>query len=255
MILCKKKTDFNDIMVTQEANIITLWSPSTIRQTVIDIDNPIFPYLEYARNFLLCLSFCPNPKSILVLGLGGGSIPVMFNHLCREAYIDVVEIDPEMQLIAKKYFNFFTSSRLQLFIDDAFLFIKNTKKIYDIIIMDAYIGDKLPRPLSTTDFLLEAKMHLSAKGIFTSNLMTGDKVYFNDMIKKIGFVFKDVWLLPGKKSGNTLVFAMNEEISKFEIMTQSISQIVKKLIERQGKIHFDFQIVKLARRLERVKSR
>ena len=120
----------------------------------------------------------------------------MLYNIYNEAIIDVVEVDPEMPSVSKKYFNFFTTSRLQLFVDDAFPYIQNTAKNYDVIIMDAYIGDEVPNSLTTTDFLLKIKMRLSPRGTFIANIMTWDKNYFENQMNKISEVFQEIWMLP-----------------------------------------------------------
>ena len=127
-ILFQKQTRFNNLTVIRKRNIITLWSGGN-KQTEIDVDNPLCTRLEYSRNFFLSLAFQPDPRSILALGLGGGAIPSLLHSILEKSIIDVVEIDPEMPAIARKYFCFSISERLRLFIDDAYFFIRDTKKI------------------------------------------------------------------------------------------------------------------------------
>ncbi len=236
-VLYRAQSDFNSILVTQEGNILTLCSPSTVRQTAIDISNPVLPDLEYARNILLGLAFYPDPKSILVLGLGGGSIPMALADINKRAGIDVVEIDPEMAKVAQQYFYFMITPRVQLFIDDAALFIKNPGKNYDIIVLDAYLANKLPQPLSTLEFFTEVNRRLSLKGIFVANLISTDQLYFKRMLKRIGSVFRELWLLPGEASYNTIAFATKAQVSQAEIVR--CAQLLQK------DLPFDFQLAKL----------
>ncbi len=216
-ILYRDITRFNDILVTQEGNILTLFSPATVRQTAMDVNNPFLPHLEYARNTLLALALCPDPETILVLGLGGGSIPMMLANVAGQAHIDVVEIDTEIARVAKKYFYFNTSKRLNLFIDDASLFIKNSAKKYDVIISDAFMGNELPESLSTPEFFRETREHLSLEGILITNLTTGNSLNFKRMLNTISAMFQELWLLPSDSSNNTLVFSMNVKRSQVEI--------------------------------------
>ncbi len=221
-ILYQSKSKFNDILVTQEGNILTLYSPPATRQTVVDTGNPTLSNLEYARNILPGLVFTQNPRNILVLGLGGGAIPMMLTNINKLLSIDIVEIDPEIAVVAQKYFHFKTSQKMQLFIEDAFQFIKYSEKTYDILIMDAYIGNDLPQPMSTCEFFKEAGRRLSDKGILIVNLMTTDRLYYKKMLEKISSVFNEIWLLRGNTSSNTIAFAMNRKLSKIEIMLNAI---------------------------------
>ena len=99
-ILYQSKSKFNDILVTQEGNILTLYSPPRTRQTTIGTLNSTSSHLEYARNILLGLVFTLNPKNILMMGLGGGSIPMMLTNFNKLLFIDIVEIDPEIADVA-----------------------------------------------------------------------------------------------------------------------------------------------------------
>lgn len=236
--LYKTRTDYNNITVTREGDIVTLWSPANVRQTVIDLSSPTLPCLEYAKYTYLSLAFCPEPGSILIMGLGGGALPVMFYHTCPNTSIHVVEIDPGIPMIAKKYFNFFVDSRLELFLDDAFSFIQNANKKYDVIMMDAYIGRKQHRPLTTTEFFMEIKDRLTPTGLLTANLMTQNKSRFDAMKSRIGSVFKDLWYLPGETSTNAVAFAVKEKISK--------TQLLKNIKELQVSIPNEIQLKKLA---------
>ena len=244
-ILLQKQTRFNDLTVIRKRNIITLWSGGN-KQTEIHVNNPLCTRLEYSRNFFLSLAFHPDPGSILVLGLGGGAIPSLLHSILEKSIIDVVEIDPEMPAIAREYFYFSISERLRLFIDDAFFFIRDSKKNYDIILMDAYIENQIPETVDSTAFFVETARVLAPGGIFVANLMTANKEHFENRLERMSGIFKDIWLLPGEISTNTLVFASRDKILK-----PGIQEKTKTLIK---KIPFDLQIHKLLAQLENVKG-
>jgi len=243
-VLYRAKTAYNDIWVTKEGTTITLYSPSSYRQTAINERNPFIPHLEYARNTILGLVFYPAPQSILVLGLGGGSIPMMYHNFCTQTHIDVVEIDPEIAVIAKTYFHFITLPSMQLHIDDAYNFVKKITKSYDIIILDTYIGNEFPRSLSTTEFISELKRLLSTNGILIANVISSRLMYFKKMLKKNGFMHNGIWLLPGTRSKNIVVFASNKRnISKDDLFQQT-QRMLKDF-------PYDFQLMNLIRKLIR----
>lgn len=242
-IVFQKQTRFNNLTVIHKKNIITLWSGSH-KQTEIDAGNPLCTRLEYSRNFFLSLAFHPAPGSILVLGLGGGAIPSLLHSILEKSIIDVVEIDPEMPAIAKKYFYFSISGRLRLFIDDAFFFVRDTKKNYDIVLMDAYIENQIPETVDSMEFFAETARVLAPNGIFVANLMTANKEHFENIIERMSSIFKDIWLLPGMTSTNSLVFAASDKILKAKMQKKT-----KKLTK---KIPFDLKIHKLLGKLENI---
>jgi len=240
-----KQTNFNNLTVIRKGNIITLWSGAN-KQTEIDASNPLCTRLEYSRNFFLSLAFHPDPRSILALGLGGGAIPALLHSILEKAVIDVVEIDPEMPVIAKKYFYFSISERLRLFINDAFFFIRDTDKNYDIVLMDAYIENQIPETVDCTAFFAEAARVLAPGGIFVANLMTVHKEHFENIIERMSGIFNNISMLPGIRSTNSLVFA-----SRDRILSAKMQRKTKALMK---KIPFELKIHKLVDRLEVIKG-
>lgn len=212
-------------MVTREGSIITLWTSGpqrveknflgkhayksicSTKQTVLDIDNPYMPKLEYTKKILMALAIIPKPGNILTIGLGGGYIPMMLEHLSPGTKIEIVEIDKKIAKIAKKFFNLNTSGNLKLIIDDGSHFINHTKKKYDIIIQDAYLGGKVPQSLCAINFISETKRKLSRNGVLVANLFTSDFDHYQDMIQKIETLFNNLFYLPCIESGNTIILA------------------------------------------------
>jgi spermidine synthase len=242
-ILYQKQSMFNDIAVIRRGNTITLWSGDN-KQTEIEVGKgtPFRTSLEYSQGCFLALSFHPDPVSILVLGLGGGAIPTLLQTFLESSIIHVVELDPEMGTIAQRFFHFTPSERLQLFISDAFNFVKASAGRYDLVLIDAYIENRLAKNIRTTAFMTECARIINPGGILVANLMTGDKALYNRMIKILGQLFEDLWLLPMSISTNTLAFASTRKIST-AILRQQTERLPKQ-------ISFDFKLPSLINRLE-----
>ena len=103
----------------------------------------------------------------LVLGLGGGTVA---NELVKNGFqVDAVELDERMADVAKKYFDL--NEKVNVTIDDARHFVRSQVlgKKYQVIVLDAFIGESNPHHLFTTEFFSEAKSLLSDTGIFFIN--------------------------------------------------------------------------------------
>lgn len=83
-----------------------------------------------------------NAKSILILGLGGGTLAKLLRKKYPDAKIIGVEIDPIMIELGKKYLDL-DRYDIDIKIIDAFKFLKNSKQKYDLLIVDTYLGDKV----------------------------------------------------------------------------------------------------------------
>lgn len=138
----------------------------------------VFPYVRMSMAGGLLLD--PKPQKILMVGLGGGSIPHALSVLYPTATIDVVEIDPTVVKMAKEYFHFNETDNMHVAVSDARVFVRRAglaHKHYDLIILDAFSGDYIPEHLMTKEFLQEARNLLTDKGVLVANTFSISKLY------------------------------------------------------------------------------
>ena len=60
---------------------------------------------------------------VLVIGLGGGSLPLFIHDYFLQCIIDVVEIDPVMLEVAARWFDFLPEDRLKVHIADGLAYV------------------------------------------------------------------------------------------------------------------------------------
>jgi len=107
---------------------------------------------EYTKYYHLAKHFNPNFKKTLMLGGAGYSYPKDFLHKYPGATIDVVEIDPKVTELAKKYFKLEESPRLTIYHEDGRVFLNKTQGKYDVIFGDAFSSlHSLPYQLTTIE--------------------------------------------------------------------------------------------------------
>ena len=150
------------------------------RQTCIYIKNPDQLALGYSTMMLSSLYIEPNPKSILIVGLGGGVLPRTLAQLVPNAQIDVVEIDPAVTRVAEKYFLFKQGPKMQVSEVDGRVFVKRAireKKTYDIIMLDAFDHEYIPEHLLTQEFLEEVKTLMHPGSVLAANTFSGSGLY------------------------------------------------------------------------------
>ncbi|MBF0458354.1 MAG: fused MFS/spermidine synthase [Nitrospirae bacterium] len=206
------KRDVNSLMVTRNGDVVTLWCPMKTKQSEVDLRNPYLPMLEYARNCLCVLLFVPVPERVLVVGLGGGTIPTAISAVADRAVIDVVEIDEEVAGIAQRYFNFRQTNRLRLFIGDGAEFIREARSLYDVVVLDAYTGEHLSDSIYSETFYSDISRCLTDSGIVAVNIITGNKALFKNNLRLIHRAFGSVSTLDCHGSNNTVIFAGKKKI-------------------------------------------
>lgn len=101
------------------------------------------------------------PQKILILGLGGGSNTNLVSRLYPSSSITAIEIDSQMVAIAQKYFQVTKNKNLKIITTDAEKFVNDLRptiydprsKLYDLILVDCFIGKYIPQSLQTMAFI------------------------------------------------------------------------------------------------------
>jgi spermidine synthase len=127
----------------------------------------VFPYL---RSMLASLALHPNPRRVLVVGLGGGSLTRAIQRSFPYVRQTVVEIDPEVVQVCREFFGFVPTLTTQVEVGDARTFLGRTREVYDVIFLDAYGGEAIPHHLATVEFFRLVRSRLRPGGVVASNL-------------------------------------------------------------------------------------
>lgn len=179
-------------------------------QSVGRADDPDVLELPYARGMLTALVLSPQPKRILVIGLGGGTLPRVLRKHYPGAMIDVAEIDPRVVDVAKRYFGLVEDDHLRVHVGDGRAFVESIgKPTYDVVMLDAFGGDLVPPALATVEFLRAVRAVLTPGGVVASNVW--DAPYnrqHDDMVATYRAAFDSVYVLPIPRTVNTVVIGL-----------------------------------------------
>jgi hypothetical protein len=108
---------------------------------------------------------------VLFVGGGGFSGPKKFLRDYPNAEVDVVEIDPDVILAARRYFHVNETPRLTIYNQDGRTYITHTQTKYDLIVLDAYTKTYVPFHLLTEEFFELLHDRLTEDGVIVSNLI------------------------------------------------------------------------------------
>lgn len=114
----------------------------------------------------LARAYRPQMRSALVLGLGGGMVPMALAN--TGIAVDVVDIDPAAPRVARTYFGF-DPARVRTHEADARTFIRGCENAYDVVIVDLFHGDGTPDYLVTREFFGDLRRCLGAGGVAVFN--------------------------------------------------------------------------------------
>ena len=145
------------------------------RQTCMNLKDNRKIAFEYQKFALASLFLNPDPKKILIVGLGGGSLANALHYILPHSQIDVVEIDEKVIDIASRYFNLIMNDRLKVFHNDGVNFVRNSTASYDLIILDAFDEEYIPQSFLTDSFVVSVKSILNNDGIIVVNTFSKSK--------------------------------------------------------------------------------
>lgn len=126
---------------------------------------------EYVKHYHLIRHFKPDFKNTLMIGGAGYSFPKAYLEKYPNAEMQVVEIDPQMTEIAKKYFRLADNPRLKIAHEDGRIFLNNAETAkYDAVLMDAF-GSlfSIPFQLTTVEAAEQIDRVLTGDGIVIFN--------------------------------------------------------------------------------------
>ncbi|QHW31075.1 hypothetical protein GZH47_09555 [Paenibacillus rhizovicinus] len=129
---------------------------------------------DYYDDYLLLPYLTDHPKEFLVLGSAGGTIPRLLAKYVKPQFPELhttgVEIDPDVIKLDARFFGL-QPGDATLVNQDARVFISNTDKRYDIVIVDAYSQQiYIPFHLSTKEFFATIGKRLNDKGMLALNV-------------------------------------------------------------------------------------
>ncbi len=186
---------------------------------------------NYTKLLMASLLFNTQPKRILIVGLGGGTMSNTLAQLYPQSEIDNIEIDPAVIKVARDYFGFVENDKINTYAQDGRIFIKRAllkKESYDWIILDAFNGDYIPEHLMTKEFLQEAKALLSDNGILSSNTFSLSKLYAHESATYKA-VFGDFYQVANSANSNRIILVSKNGFSNNRISNSLNKNNVDKL--------------------------
>lgn len=235
-VLYEKDSQYSKILVyeatlNQEHARILKNDTNASSATSLDSYNLLFGYTQFAELYRVLK---PDTTRFLLLGGGAYSIPRTLVARDPGITIDVIEIEPQLFVIAQEYFLLDDISRIHNFITDARVYFRGNNTQYDVIFGDAFGSDhNIPTHLATREFFIEAKKDLKENGIFILNsigVLHGEApTLIGSLAKTLHEVFPNVkmYALEGSTFGQrqNIVFVARNGIEPIELTGQTITSI------------------------------
>ena len=179
-------------------------------QSAMRLADPVALDLVYTQKMMAFLLFNPRPRSLLLLGLGGGSLAKFCHRHLPGAQITVLEIDPHVLALRDEFQVPPDDQRFAVIHDDGARYVAERAGRTDVLLVDAFDHAGVAPSLAEAAFYEDAHRCLSANGIFVMNI-AGDKAGYGPHLEQICRLFgENVIALPVKDDGNFIVFAFKD---------------------------------------------
>jgi spermidine synthase len=143
-------------------------------QSAMTLKNPHALDLAYTRKMMAFLLFHPNPKRIMIVGLGGGSLAKFCHKHLPRARITAIEIDPTVIAMSGQ-FGIVPDDRLAIVHADAADYLATAQADTDVLLLDGFDRDGIAPSLSAPAFFDAARRRLRPHGLLVANLAGAEK--------------------------------------------------------------------------------
>lgn len=209
-VLYEKASAYSTIIVTEEDGLrILRFEKGGARQSVVKPGDPDYLGLRYARVALVGLALSEQPRRILVVGLGGGTLPMFLRKYYPKATIDAVDIDPDVVHVAKRFFGFREDAHMRAHVADGRQFIEKVRQPYDVIFLDAFGADNVPPHMTTQEFLQAVRRAVKPAGSVVGNIWgPGSNPLYGAMVRTYQDVFDELFILDVQGTNNKILLAL-----------------------------------------------
>ncbi|MDR3220734.1 MAG: fused MFS/spermidine synthase [Candidatus Accumulibacter sp.] len=147
-----------------------LTSPGVTQSAVYKDDSGDLAFW-YTRQMARVVAAANRPGSILVIGGGAMTLPAYLARKYPETRVDVVDIDPGLVEIARKYFAYDDPANVNFIANDGRAYVQQTGQKYDIVLVDAYNGSDIPWSLTTEEYAGAIKRITTGDGVVAVNVI------------------------------------------------------------------------------------
>ncbi|MEO8806940.1 MAG: transferase [Burkholderiaceae bacterium] len=176
-------------------------------QSRMKLADPYALDLEYTRTMMGFLMFKPEPATVAMIGLGGGSMAKFCWRYLPRTRIQVVEINPHVIALRDEFQVPPDDERFSVIRGDGAFFVRHCAAPVDVLLVDGFDSNGLPAKLSSQRFYDDCRDTLQPGGFMVVNLHCGHQ-HHDVHVDRIRRSFSGVMLvIDDGELSNSIVFA------------------------------------------------
>jgi len=195
----------------------------------MSIEEPDALVSAYTRKMMSFLLFHPEPRHLVMIGLGGGSIAKFCYRNLPGTRITAVEIDADVIALRDEFLLPADDERFRVVHADGARFVSTLDEPADVMLVDAFDAQGIAPSLATSNFYADACARLDDDGVLAMNL-SGERSRYPLHLQRLRRAFGNrVLLLPLVSSDNVLAFAFKGVLP--ETADGTLDRIARRLQE------------------------
>lgn len=240
LVIHQSHDDEGIIEIVDKEGVRALHFGSHSRQSSMLLADPNRLHSLYARAMMGGLLFHDDPREVLMIGLGGGTIAKFLLHQFSDCRLKIIEFRSSVLKVARSHFGLPFDPRMKIKIGCGAQHVRQESKeqqeLYDLIVIDAYDHAGMAPEVSSACFFDDCKALLTNNGLLIINLWGTDKALFQQVSWNIGLTFdKRMLFLPVRGRGNIIGFAFGEAMEK-----ATMKQLIDKAKQLEQRYQLEF---------------
>ncbi len=151
----------------RDGDAVLYYMPS--RSFVHSAVYPDRPLKDQFTNSYLPISLARGARRYLILGSALGGTTAAILEANPQAEVTAVEIDPLVTELSRRLVPRLNQARVRFVVEDARLFLREDRGVYDAILVDVFSGEQLPVHCVTQEFFALAHARLAPGGVLQMN--------------------------------------------------------------------------------------
>ncbi|HEX8738118.1 MAG TPA: fused MFS/spermidine synthase [Pyrinomonadaceae bacterium] len=226
---------------TQKSMTALTTDPLTTQSAIfLDSDEMV---LRYSRFYHLLRHFKPDFQNTLIIGGAGYTFPSEYLRKYPDKKIDVVEIDPQMTEIARRFFRLKDNPQMRIFHADGRVFLNRTRDKYDVVLIDAFGSVySVPFQLTTVEAAQKMRDALTDDGAVLLNMISAiegeGSLFLQAEYKTLQTIFPRVYLFKVRADRdaatpqNLILVASKSDKISLESSDEEIAALFENLYEK-----------------------
>jgi SAM-dependent methyltransferase len=187
-----------------------------IRQSYVDLDDPTYLDFEYVQAFADVIELLPDGP-LAVTHVGGAGCTLARYIAARRPGSPQIVLEPDTALTAtvRARLPFARNARVRIrAVDGRAGMMRLAAASADVVVLDAYLGGRVPAELTTTEFLADVARVLRPDGVLLANLADGPPLRYSRRVARTAAAHlpqvvlrSDAAVFRGRRFGNVVLAA------------------------------------------------